>query len=67
MPYTLKVAESLEREIHKLRKKDRETHKEMFRKIERILSDPYHFGQPLRLDMKDFGRLKSKITFLYTR
>ncbi len=48
MPYTLRLAKSVEKDILKLKKKDPEIHKEIFRKVERILNDPYHTGHPLR-------------------
>ena len=52
MPYSLKVAKSVEKEILWLKKKDRETHREIIKKVERILADPYHSGHPLRSGYK---------------
>ena len=48
MSYTLRVPKYLEKEILRLKKRDSETHKELFRKVDRILSDPHHFSHPLR-------------------
>ncbi len=52
MTYSLKIAKSAEKAILKLKKRDRETHKEIMNKIDRILSDPYHYGHPLRSSYK---------------
>ncbi len=50
--YTLRVAKSAEKAMLRLRKRDRETHREIMRKVERILTDPHRFGHPLRSDYK---------------
>lgn len=67
MPYTLRVAKSAEKEILWLKKKDRETHKEIFRKVERILTDPYHSGHPLRSSYKGLWETHVKNNLLVYR
>lgn len=46
-PYTLRIVKSAEKAILKSKKKDRQTYSEAFKKINRILTDPYHTGHPL--------------------
>ena len=52
LTYSLKIAKSVEKTILKLKKRDREAHKEIMHKVDRILSDPYHYGHPLRSNYK---------------
>ena len=64
MPYTLKVAKGVEKKILKLKKKDRETHKELINKVGRILADPYHSGHPLRSKYKSLWETHVKNNLL---
>ncbi len=65
MPYALKTSKGVEKEILWLKKRDRETHKEIFRKVERILSDPYHFSHPLRSGYKGLWEVHIRNKVLY--
>ncbi len=65
MPYVLRLAKSVGKDIMKLKKKDPETHKEIFRRVERILNDPYHAGHPLRSKHKGVWETHVKNNLLF--
>ncbi len=67
MPYALRVARSAEKEVLWLGKKDKETHKEILRKVERMLIDPYHTGHPLRSGYKGLWETHVKNNVLVYR
>ncbi len=52
MTYALKTADNVVKDLKRLERKDAETFKQLMRKVERILIDPYHSGHPLRGEYK---------------
>ncbi len=65
MPYALRVAKGVGKTLTKLSKKDPETHKEILRKVERILEDPYHSGHPLHSKYKGVWETHVKNSLLF--
>jgi len=56
MPYTLEIAEDLDRQFQKLHKKDRVTYESLAKKIDEVIGNPLHF-KPLRAPLQNKRRV----------
>ena len=65
MDYELEISEDLDKKFSKLRKKNKKQLEIIFKKVNQILENPYHF-KPLRGDMHGARRVHIDKSFVLT-
>ncbi|MDE1822982.1 MAG: type II toxin-antitoxin system RelE/ParE family toxin [Candidatus Micrarchaeota archaeon] len=67
MPYTITNAPRVDKLFGKIKRKDKETYREILRKLDKIAENPYHFGKPMRSGYKGVWEVHIKNNVLYYR